>query len=132
MMVTNLPMSWIERLGLPLEDPRESWLAPLDRGVAEQAARDADSWRPTLERLRGTIGADGIERVTTQSAFDALGVPQRYRKGGRAACSRLSKLMISIGWSAVRMRALNRGGWTERVRGYARDARRSPPTKLPR
>jgi hypothetical protein len=74
-----------------------------------------------LERVRGKIADDGVERITTQLLFDMLGVPQRSR--GAGACRRLAKLMAELGWTAVRVRDLTRGGYKEQVRGYARDAR---------
>jgi hypothetical protein len=95
-----------------------SWLGKLERAIA---ARSADSWRPPLERLHGKIGDDGIERITTQTVFDILEIPQRNR--GAGACRRLAKLMAELGWTAVRVRGLTRGGYREQVRGYARDAR---------
>ena len=36
---------------------------------------------------------------------------------------RLAKLMAELGWTAVRVRDLTRGGYKEQVRGYCRDAR---------
>jgi hypothetical protein len=42
------------------------------------------------------IGDDGIERVTTQTLFDVLEIPQRSR--GTAACRRLAKLMSRLRW----------------------------------
>jgi hypothetical protein len=36
---------------------------------------------------------------------------------------RLAKLMADLGWTAVRVRDLTRGGYKEQVRGYVRDAR---------
>jgi len=86
---------------------------------AEMAARNADPWRLRLERLRGKIGDDGIERVTTQTLFDILEIPQRNRS--TSACRRLAKLMTELGWTAVRVRGLTRGGYLEQVRGYARN-----------
>ena len=53
----------------------EAELAPTETG---------DPWRLPLERLRGKIGDDGIERITTQLLFDILEVPQRSR--GAGAC----------------------------------------------
>ena len=88
---------------------------------AKRAARDADPWRLRLERVHGKIGDDGIERITTRLLFDILEVPQRSR--GAGACRRLAKLMAELGWTAVRVRGLTRGGYLEQVRGYARDAR---------
>jgi hypothetical protein len=95
-----------------------SWLDQLREAQAELAARNADSWRLPLERVRGQIGDDGIERITTQLLFDVLGVPQRSR--GAGACRRLAKLMAELGWMAVRVRGLTRGGYLEQVRGYCR------------
>jgi hypothetical protein len=98
-----------------------SWLGKLEQARAEMASRNIDSWRLPLERLHGTIGNDGIERVTTQTLFDILEISQRSR--GAGACRRLAKLMSELGWTAVRVRGLTRGGYLEQVRGYCRDAR---------
>jgi hypothetical protein len=84
-----------------------SWLEKLHEAQAELAARNADPWRLCLERLRGKIGDDGIERITTRSR-------------GAGACRRLAKLMAELGWMAVRVRGLIRGGYLEQVRGYCR------------
>jgi hypothetical protein len=98
-----------------------SWQGRLEEARAEMAARDADPWRLPLERLKGKIGDDRIERTTTQTVFDILEVPQHSR--GAGACRRLAKLMSELGWTAVRVRDLTRGGYREQVRGYCRDAR---------
>jgi hypothetical protein len=82
------------------------------------ATETRDPWRLPLERLRGKIGDDGVERFTTQLLFDILEVPQRSR--GAGACRRLAKLMAGLGWTAVRVRGLTRGGYLEQVRGYCR------------
>jgi hypothetical protein len=95
-----------------------SWLEKLHVAQAELAARNADPWRLPLERLHGKIGDDDIERITTQLLFDILQVPQRSR--GAGACRRLAKLMAELGWMAVRVRGLTRGGYLEQVRGYCR------------
>jgi len=95
-----------------------SFLDQLHRAKAEVAGRDADPWRLPLERVRGQIGDDGIERITTQLLLDMLEVPQRSR--GAGACRRLAKLMAELGWMAVRVRGLTRGGYLEQVRGYCR------------
>ena len=98
-----------------------SFLTKLHEAEAEMAARDADPWRLRVGTCTRQIGDDGIERVTTQTLFDILEVPQRSR--GAGACRRLAKLMAELGWMAVRVRGLTRGGYLEQVRGYARDAR---------
>jgi hypothetical protein len=98
-----------------------SWLDKLEKAKAEIAAQNVDQWRLPLERVRGKIDYDGIERVTTQMLLDVLEVPQRSRRAG--TYRHLSKLMVELGWSPVRVRARTRGDYLEQVRGYARDVR---------
>lgn len=95
------------------------WLDKLHEEQQKLAAQNGDPWRLPLERVRGRIGDDGIEGITTQLLFDVLEVPQRNRKAG--ACRRLAKLMAELGWMAVRVRGLTRGGYLEQVRGYCRE-----------
>jgi hypothetical protein len=47
-----------------------------------------------------------------------LEVPQRERTAG--AYRHLAKLMAELGWTAMRVRDLTRGGYKEQVRGYVR------------
>jgi hypothetical protein len=96
-------------------------LTRLHAAQAERAAPNGDPWALPLGRVGGQIGDDGIERVTTQHLFDLLQVEQRSR--GAGACRRLALVMTELGWTAVRVRGLTRGGYREQVRGYARDAR---------
>lgn len=95
-----------------------AWLTRLHELQAEIANRKADPWRMRLERIRGQIGDDGIERISTQAVFDHLDVSQRGR--GAGASRRLAKLMREMGWTPVRVRDLTMGGYKEQVRGYAR------------
>ena len=95
-----------------------SFIEKLRQARAERTARDAEPWRLPLERVHGKIGDDGVERIPTQLLFDILEVPQRSR--GAGACRRLAKLMAELGWTAVRVRGLTRGGYLEQVRGYCR------------
>ena len=88
------------------------------RAQAELAARDADPWLVRLERVRGKVGEDGIERISTQTLFDCLEVRQPHRRTG--ACRRLANIMRELGWTPVRVRDLSRGGYLENVRGYCR------------
>jgi hypothetical protein len=101
-------------------DFETSWLDKLREAQAEQTARQ-DPWKLRLERMRGKIDYDGLERVTTQMLFDVLEVPQHSRTAG--ACRHLAAVMAELGWSPVRVRGLTRGGYREQVRGYCRDAR---------
>jgi len=93
-----------------------------------EAARNAaeeDPWEPTLRRLKGRIGHDGIERVSTNDVFDFLEVPMRRRPSETV---RLSRVMRSLGWSNVRARGLNPSSYRDRVRGYAREVPDHPAT----
>jgi hypothetical protein len=65
-----------------------------------------DPWRLRLERVRGTTGLDGLERISRQTLMDILEVPQRQRAAG--AHRHLAKLMAELGWTAVRVRDLTR------------------------
>jgi hypothetical protein len=85
-----------------------------------EAVQQVDPWRLRLERLRGTTGFDGLERISTRSLMDTLGVPQRERTAG--AYRHLATQMTELGWTAVRVRDLTRGGYKEQVRGYVRQA----------
>jgi hypothetical protein len=98
-----------------------SWLGKLENAKAEQAARNVDPWRFPLERVHGKIDYDGLERVSSQTLLDILEVPQRSRRAH--VYRRVAKLMVELGWTAVRVRDLTRGGYKEQVRGYCRDAR---------
>jgi hypothetical protein len=95
-----------------------SFLEKLEHAKGEVIVRDADPWRARLEHLHGQIGDDGVERVTTQIVLDVLEVPQRSRRSG--TYRRLAKLMAELGWTALRVRGVTRGGYLEQVRGFAR------------
>jgi hypothetical protein len=92
---------------------------------AAMAAQDAEHpWKLRLERVRGKIDYDGVERVSTQTLLDILEIPQHSRR--TRAYQVLSRVMAELGWTAVRVRDRTRGGYLERVRGYERDARDPP------
>jgi hypothetical protein len=95
-----------------------SLIGRLRAADAELAARNADPWFIRLERARGKLGDDGIERISTQTLFDYLEIRQPNRRAG--ACRRLAGVMRELGWTAVRVRDLTRGGYLENVRGYCR------------
>ena len=99
-----------------------SWLGKLEQAKTEMASRNIDPWRLPLERLRGRIDFDGLERVSSQMLLDILQVPQRSRTAG--ACRRLAAVMRELGWAPVRVRDLTGRGYREQIRGYARDTRR--------
>jgi hypothetical protein len=82
------------------------------------AVTNLDPWLVRLERVRGKVGDDGVERISTQTLFDHLEVRQSNRTAG--ACRRLAQVMRELGWTAVRVRDVTRGGYLENVRGYCR------------
>jgi hypothetical protein len=107
-----------------LAQPEGKKVSLLGRLRAEslKVEQPADPWLAPLQRVRGKIEFDGHERVSTQTLLDMLEVPQRSRTAG--TYRRLAKLMAELGWTAVRVRDLTRGGYKEQVRGYVRDGRR--------
>src|SRR6266403_1983601 len=96
----------------------------LDKLEAAKAVAVApvDPWLLPLQRVRGKVEFDGLERVSTQTLLDLLEIPQRSRTAG--TYRRLAKLMAELGWTAVRVRDRTRGGYLEQVRGYVRGGRR--------
>ena len=102
-----------------------SFLQKLHALEAEAVPEATDPWRLRLERVRGKVDFDGMERVSTQMVLDLLEVPQRDRTAG--AYRHLAKVMVELGWTAVRVRDLTRGGYRETVRGYVRKNRHDVP-----
>jgi hypothetical protein len=102
-----------------VDGQKMSFITSLKQSCDQLRAQAADPWRLRLEGVRGKMGDDGVERVSTQTLFDILDVPQRGRTAG--ACRRLAKLMRELGWSAIKARGLTPGGFRDQVRGYARD-----------
>ena len=97
-----------------------AWLTRLQD--AQVATRNVvDPWRLRLERVGGKIDYDGLERLSSQTLLDVLEVPQHSRRA--PVYRRVAKIMAELGWTAVRVRDLTRGGYKEQVRGYCRDAR---------
>jgi hypothetical protein len=102
-----------------LDSSPTSFVEKLRQTRTEALARNADPWHLRLERVRGKVGDDGIERVSTQTVFDFLEVPQRSRTAG--ACRRLATVMRELGWTPIKARGLTQSGFRDQVRGYARD-----------
>src|ERR1700704_5197199 len=95
-----------------------SLIAQIEKAQAALAARNTEPWRVPLERLRGKVDPDGVERGKTQDNFYVLDLQQPRRT--TAAAGRLAKVMREVGWTAVRIKGLTRGGYQEQVRGYCR------------
>jgi hypothetical protein len=96
-----------------------SFIEQLKQGREAVRARNADPWRLRLEGLRGKVGDDGVERISTQTVLDLLDVSQRSR--GAGACRRLAKVMGELGWHPIKARGLTQTGVRDQIRGYARD-----------
>jgi hypothetical protein len=117
-----MPTGRHRRLGQFDAVEEEYQMSLLGKLRAESLANEApaDPWLAPLQRVRGKLEFDGLERVTSQTLLDLLEVPQRNRTAG--TYRRLAKLMAESGWAAVRVRDLTRGGYKEQVRGYVRNA----------
>ena len=103
-----------------------SWLETLHQAQAKATSRhDIDPWTSRLERVRGKVDYDGLERVSSQVVLDLLQVPQCNRKAG--TYRRLARVMRELGWAPVRVRDFAGGGYLEQIRGYCRDARDRHP-----
>jgi hypothetical protein len=98
-----------------------SFLSDLQEELAKPRRKPVDPWLAALKNVRGTVGEDGIERISTQRVFDVLELRQRTRGAGVAR--RLARAMRELGWTLVRVRDLTRGGYKENVRGYCREAK---------
>lgn len=86
---------------------------------AHSAAQNADPWHSQLSRVRGKIDfADNLERVSSQTLLDLLEIPQQSRRA--PVYRRLAKIMVELGWTAIRVRDLTGRGFKEQVRGYCR------------
>jgi hypothetical protein len=109
---------------------RRSFLQKVrDEMDAARAANNEDPWEPTLRKLRGRVGADGVERISTNDVFDALEVPMRRRP---SLTVRLSRVLRCLGWKNIRGRGLTPGSYRDRLRGFAREVSKHPATiRLP-
>jgi hypothetical protein len=109
---------------------RVSFIEQLQQSAeAVRRVEDADPWESILRKVKGRVGQDGVERISTTDVFDELEVPMRRRP---ALTVRLSRLMHKHGWCNIRARGLNPGSYRDRVRGYAREVPGHPATvRLP-
>jgi hypothetical protein len=106
--------------------PRRSFLQTLQHDIIKaRNSGNEDPWERKLRKLKGKIGHDGIERISTYDVFDLLEVPMRRRP---SETIRLSRIMRQLGWANIRARGLNPGSYRDRVRGYAREAPGHPAT----
>jgi hypothetical protein len=106
--------------------PRPSFLQSLRAGAATKRHRGAEHpWLVKLRKLKGRVGHDGVERVSTSDVFDVLEIPMRRRP---SETIQLSRLMRALGWSPIRARGLYPGSYRDRVRGYAREVPGHPAT----
>ncbi len=107
-----------------------SLLDKMKKAQADIAARNTEHpWKLRLQRVQGKVDYDGLERVSTQTLLDLLEVPQNRRTAGTYRL--LAGVMAELGWTAVRVRDMTRGGYLEQVRGYCRDAREADRSTAP-
>jgi hypothetical protein len=86
--------------------------------ITRQAIKPSDPWTSALRNIRGQIGHDRVERIATDAVFEHLDLPPLKRTP--EAAKRLKGLMLTLGWTPVRARAVTARGRAARVRGYAR------------
>jgi hypothetical protein len=116
----------VQQHSAPPEGSHLSFVEQLRAGAeAARNAAEEDPWECALRKLKGKIGHDGIERVSTNDVFDFLEIPMRRRQSETV---RLSRVMRKLGWSNIRARGLSPGSYRERVRGYAREVLDHPAT----
>jgi hypothetical protein len=109
-----------------IDRPHRSFVQTLREGaLAARLASPEDPWVPPLRKLKGRIGHDGVERISTTDVFDELEISVRHRPSQTV---RLSRLMRRLGWTNIRARGLNPGSYRDRVRGYAREVPGHPET----
>ena len=82
-----------------------------------QTIKPSDPWISALRNVRGQIGHDGLERLSTEKIFEQLDLPPLKRTP--EAAKRLKVVMLTLGWSPVRSRHVMSRGRAARVRGYA-------------
>jgi hypothetical protein len=60
-----------------------------ERAEAVRSSTDADPWELTLRRVKGRVGPDGVERISTKDLFEILEVPLRARASKTVRLSRV-------------------------------------------
>ena len=83
-----------------------------------ETTKPLDPWAAILANIRGQVGHDGLERISTDAVLEKIGVPPFKRTPD--AQKRLKLLMIDMNWVPVRSRHVTSRGRAGRVRGYAR------------
>jgi hypothetical protein len=104
-------------------------LAAAENALAETAPKndvEHDPWHAPTSRIKGRVGWDGVEHITSREVLDALEVPVHAKRA--ALYRRLNKVMQSHGWQPVRVRLNSSTGCniSERVRGYERQSGKLP------
>ena len=99
------------------ENPNAA-LSFVERLRAHKAIKPSDPWTAALRKIKGQLGHDGLERISTDAIFDQLDLPRLKRTP--EAAKRLRGLMVELGWTPVRARSVTSRGRAARVRGYAR------------
>lgn len=94
----------------------------IERLKAAKSLDLSDPWQSQLKAARGSVGSDGVERLSTDAIFDVLNLPA-FKRTPEAA-KRVRASMTGLGWTPVRARHLTSNGHRSRVRGYARVAAR--------
>ncbi len=94
--------------------------------VRLRQVKEAQRQRPhpltdRVSEVRGTVGPDGLERISSQRLADVLGLEPKERTASMWREIRMG--MCEQGWTAVRFRAIGGRGHHQHVRGFARPAK---------
>jgi hypothetical protein len=103
------------RLGMIADAARQSFIEHLRN---TRQIKPSDPWNAALQKIKGQLGYDGLERISTDAVFEQLDLPRLKRTP--EAAKRLRGLMLELGWTPVRARSVTSRGRAARVRGYAR------------
>ena len=95
----------------------QSYVARL-RAILTARAAPEDPWFAKLRCVKGRVGSDRVERLSTGHLFELLGLHpfERTPEAGK----RVRSMMVALNWTPVRARCATTRGHASRVRGYAR------------
>jgi hypothetical protein len=82
-----------------------------------QSPSSRDPWLVVIKKLSGSVGPDGVARITSAEVMDVLQVPLHQRRTDKF--QRVGQLMASCGWEPTRINGQS-SSVDGRLRGWAR------------
>jgi hypothetical protein len=86
------------KLGMVADAAKQSFVEHLR--TTRQTVKPSDPWMASLRNIQGSLGSDGIERISTERVFELLDLPRLKRTP--EAAKRLRCLMVELGWTVGR------------------------------